>query len=217
MEATARMNCIHARYQAKGRIANEDMIYTLALFAGETIGWIERFDWRGLSDVERCALAVYWGLQGEAMGIVWRGLPTYDAGKKWRDGLHFLEEWLGWAEDYEVRCMVPAETNHKTAEQTTAILLWTLPEVVKPFGKTVVTALMDDRLRVAMKYPPAPGWLVSSIRGVLRARAFLIRNFLLPRFYWTRNRTMTEEPDKNGRFFSLVRSCFSSRYLMLTT
>lgn len=205
VEATSRMNCIHQRYQVAGKISNEDMIYTLALFAGETIAWIDRYDWRHLSEVEKCALAIYWSFQGEAMGIVWRGLPTFDAGKKWKDGLHFLEEWLDWATDYETRYMLPADTNFQTAEQTTAILLWVMPDVLKPFGKKAVTALMDDRLRISMKYPPAPSWLISSIRGVLQARAFLIRNFFLPRFYWTRNVNVMKEADENGKFFSLVR------------
>src|SRR5271167_3435757 len=46
IEALARMNYIHGFYRKSGQISNDDMLYTLALFAVEPIKWITRYEWR---------------------------------------------------------------------------------------------------------------------------------------------------------------------------
>lgn len=45
-----------SKYQKAGKISNEDMIYTLALFALEPARWIKRYEWRELTDLEYCSL-----------------------------------------------------------------------------------------------------------------------------------------------------------------
>ena len=85
------------------------------------------------------------------MGISYDKLKNGGSdGSGWKDGLEWLEEVMQWAQDYESRCMIPAESNRKTAEETVAILLWGVPRSLKPYGRKVVAALMDDRLRKAM-------------------------------------------------------------------
>lgn len=54
--ATARLNYIHGWYQKQGQISNDDMLYTLTLFALEPVRWINRYEWRKLTDLEICAL-----------------------------------------------------------------------------------------------------------------------------------------------------------------
>lgn len=56
LQGFGRLNFIHGHYRKSGKILDEDMLYTLALFAQEPLKWIERYEWRQLSVVERCAL-----------------------------------------------------------------------------------------------------------------------------------------------------------------
>ena len=84
------------------------------------------------------------------MGIQYSKLESAQEG--WKDGLQWLNELSKWSDEYEERSMVPNKNNHKTAEQTMAILLYSLPAFMKPYGKKIVLALMDERLRSAMMY-----------------------------------------------------------------
>lgn len=59
IKAIARMNYIHSRYQKAGKISNDDMLYTLSVFITEPINWIELYEWRDMSDTEKCALATH--------------------------------------------------------------------------------------------------------------------------------------------------------------
>ncbi|KAK4995191.1 hypothetical protein LTR66_004942 [Elasticomyces elasticus] len=148
--AIARMNYIHSVYQKSGRISNDDMLYTLSLFAVEPLRWIGRYEWRLPTDMERCAVAVFWKSIGDAMNIDYANLPS--AKKGWTDGLHWMDEIVAWSQAYEQRHMVPDEANKKTADETTALLLYSMPESLKPIGRQAVSALMDNRLRKAMMY-----------------------------------------------------------------
>lgn len=202
-EATSRTNCIHAPYQAGGKITNDDMLYTLALFMREPCLWIDRYEWRPTIDAEKCASGLYWEKQGEALCIGYHHLPTSAAGGKWRDGLHFYEELCEWAENYETRCMVPAQTNFETAEQTKAVLLWVIPRPFKAAAQQVIWSLMDARLRRAMLYPDPLSWVEKTVHATLRLRGFLLRNFALPRFKFNEHRVMTDEKSDHGTYYQL--------------
>lgn len=148
LEAIARMNYIHSLYQKSGLISNDDMLFTLSLFALEPCRWIKKYEWRALEDFEKCSLGVFWKSIGDAMGISYRRLESAEKG--WVDGLHWVEDLQAWSEQYERKNMMPHLDNKKTADETVAILLWGIPRGLKPFGSRVVSALMDDRLRDAM-------------------------------------------------------------------
>ena len=45
-------------YRKANLISNDDMLYTLGLFALEPIRWISMYEWRSLTDMERCAMSV---------------------------------------------------------------------------------------------------------------------------------------------------------------
>lgn len=145
-----RLNYLHGVYRESGQIFDDDMLYTLSLFAIEPIRWIERYDWRKLSDLEKCALGTFVKSMGDAMLIDYSKLPSGKQG--FQDGIQWLEEIWQWSEEYEIKQMVPSKDNHQTANETTAILLSTLPEFLKGVGKQAVSALMDDRLRRAMMF-----------------------------------------------------------------
>ncbi|KAL8838047.1 MAG: hypothetical protein Q9170_002283 [Blastenia crenularia] len=148
LEAIARMNYIHSLYQKSGAIRDDDLLFTLSLFALEPIRWIERYEWRKLQDFEQCALGVFWKSIGDAMGISYGELSSAEMG--WSDGLHWLEDVAKWSERYEQEHMLPHKDNNQTANETVAILLWGVPTSLKPYGEAVVSALMDNRLRTAM-------------------------------------------------------------------
>lgn len=189
LEAIGRLNYLHGIYQNRGRISDDDMLYTLALFALEPIRWINRYEWRQLEDFEKCAIGTFWKSMGDAMKIPYDAL-ILQSGNNPRhrnqdhyfiDGLHWLAELSEWAEGYEQEAMKPNAHNHTTAEQTTLLLLWNIPQILKPFGKSIISALMDTRLRTAMIYPPPPPILLTLAPFLLRTRAFILRHFALPR------------------------------------
>ena len=134
------------------------MLYTLSLFVTEPIRWINKYEWRKLEDMEICALGVFWKSVGDAMEISWEKLKSGTGGKEgtWKDGLQWVEEVVEWMEQYEMEFMVHNIDSKKTADETTTILLWTLPKPLKGVGKNLVSALMDDRLRDAMMYVLSP-------------------------------------------------------------
>lgn len=175
IEAIGRMNFIHSHYQRSGKILDDDMLYTLSLFALEPIRWIARYEWRELDEFEKAAVGTFWKGVGDAMGVKFDKLKGGGKGGGWTDGLQWLEEVEEWAQAYEKRCMVPDENNRKTAEQTVTILLWTVPQFLKPYGKKIVSVLMDDRLRKAMMYESSP--TIFDDRGrVLTIRLLVTRN-----------------------------------------
>jgi hypothetical protein len=67
--AIARTNYLHTGYRSSGRILEDDMLYTLSLFALKPIRFIKTYEWRDLTDLEKCAVGTYWKSLGDALGI----------------------------------------------------------------------------------------------------------------------------------------------------
>ena len=88
-EAIARMNYIHSVYQQAGRITNDDLLYTLSLFALELAKWINKYEWRTLTCVEECAIGTFWKSIGDAMLLYYSSLSGSEKG--WIDGLDWLK------------------------------------------------------------------------------------------------------------------------------
>ncbi|KAF9586257.1 hypothetical protein BGW38_007904 [Lunasporangiospora selenospora] len=63
--AMERINFFHRQYNIK----QSDYLYTLALFAVGPFLWIDRFEWRKSTDLEKNASLALWAAQGEKMGI----------------------------------------------------------------------------------------------------------------------------------------------------
>lgn len=144
------MNWVHEGYRASGKILENDMLFTLGLFATQPIMFIDKYEWRSLTDMEKCAIATFWKSIGDGLQISYDVLPSGKTG--FRDGLHWLEELMVWSEEYEIGHMVPHITNHKTALQTTGVRLYMLPKPVQHIGLKFIAFLMDERLRKAMMY-----------------------------------------------------------------
>lgn len=144
----ARTRYLHSGYRASGKILDDDMLFTLALFALQPIRFINRYEWRQLSDLERCAIGTFWKSVGDGLEISYEKLPSGKTG--FRDGIQWLEEIDAWSEEYETKFMVPDAKNRETADQTTAVLVYMLPKMFHPVGLQFVSFMMDDRLRRAM-------------------------------------------------------------------
>ncbi len=148
IEAIARMNFLHSRYQKSGKITNDDLLYTLSIFALEPSRWINRYEWRSMSDLEMCACGTYWKNMGDAMEISYTKLPS--SAKGWQDGLHWLEEVKQWSNAYEEAHMVPADTNKQLADSQLDYLLPMWPAKYRDPFKMVIFVLLGDRLRRSM-------------------------------------------------------------------
>ncbi|KAJ5816025.1 hypothetical protein N7447_008258 [Penicillium robsamsonii] len=195
----ARTRYLHSGYRASGKILDDDMLFTLALFALEPIRFINRYEWRQLSDLERCAIGTFWKSAGDALDISYEKLPSGKTG--FRDGIQWLEEIDAWSEEYEANCMVPHAKNREVADGTTPVLLYMLPTMFHPFGLQFVSFMMDDRLRKAMLYDAPPAFSAALFSVVLTTRRLFLRYLSLPRPYFMRYASFTEEPDQNNRFF----------------
>ncbi|KAF2091255.1 hypothetical protein K490DRAFT_54148 [Saccharata proteae CBS 121410] len=179
LEAVARTNYLHDKYRRSGKISNDDMLYTLSLFALEAVRWTNKYEWRTLTDMERCAIATYWKSLGEDMEISFERLPSCQKG--WRDGLEWLDELDQWSVSYEKEHMVPADSNARLASSTLDVLVYKLPVWAKPFGRNVAAALMGPRLCAAMKIPfPSPRF-TSTLAHLINLRKHVLLSLSLPR------------------------------------
>jgi len=144
------MNYLHSGYRKAGKISDDDMLYTLSLFALEPGRWTHRYEWRDLTEVEQCAMGTFWKGLGDAMEISYNRLSSNEYG--WRDGLQWLEELEEWSRTHEEANMVPAVDNQRLALATADLLLWNLPRKWKGTATKFVAALLEPRLRVAMMW-----------------------------------------------------------------
>ncbi|KAH8817067.1 hypothetical protein F5884DRAFT_853497 [Xylogone sp. PMI_703] len=176
--AIARMNYIHGVYQKSGKISNDDMVFTISLAALSPREWIRKYEWRELDDMEQCAIGTFWKSVGDAMNI---DFSAFEHGNHWKDGLEWLEDARNWCDKYEQKFMVPHSDNHKLAEHTVDLLLSTIPVSWRGAGLTVVTCLMDDRLRKAMIYPEPPKAYHNAVLAIFNIRRLFHRYIALPR------------------------------------
>lgn len=183
--ALARINFLHRRW--KGKISNNDLLYTLSTFIIEPAKWIDRYEWRSTSALEKEALFSLFHHVGRCMEI--ENIPET------------LEELVEWSVNYEKNHMVFQKCNHEVAEHTTNLLLYATPRFLHSFARKLVASLMDDRLREAMGYKRAPAWVVLFKDTVFGLRRLFTRTLLLPR-----SKPLTALPtdaNESGKVFSV--------------
>ena len=197
IEAFARLNYLHGHYIKQGRITNDDMLYTLALFMNSPVEMINKYEWRSLTEMEVCAFATFHKSMGDAMDIKYDVLPGRKTG--WKDGLQFYRELDEWAKDYEKRHMVPAEDNYNTAIKTKDLLLSTVPSFTHGLVAQVLAAAMDDRLREAIMFKPAYPISKTLFNLFMDVRRQYLRHFALPKFSWQQQKMLSKEIGPDGR------------------
>ncbi|SPO23435.1 uncharacterized protein UTRI_02114 [Ustilago trichophora] len=181
----ARVNFLHGRWKSK--ISNNDLMYTLSTFVLEPPKWIDRYEWRQMSPLEKEALFSMFYHIGRCMGI--KDIPDN------------LEEFAEWSVEYEKNYMVFKQCNKDVADHTTNLLMYSLPSFMHGFARNLVASLMDDRLRTAMGYPIPPSWIVWFKDTLFSVRAMLIRTLFLPR-----SKPLSNIPigaDEKGNVFSI--------------
>jgi len=159
--------------------------------------WIDAYEWRRTTTLERCASGVFHKSIGDAMEIDYSSLPSGKTG--FRDGLHFYDELQTWKDAYEVEKMVPDPKNHQTANETTKLLLLSVPAWAKGAGFSAVKAVMDPRLRRAMMYDDPPAIYPMLVNGFFTLRKLVLRYLALPRPKLLRSRHVRDEPDAAGQ------------------
>ncbi|KAK0442234.1 hypothetical protein EV421DRAFT_1810142 [Armillaria borealis] len=193
--ALARVNWLHRHYD----ISNEDMLYTLALFILEPMRLVARFDWRPFSPEEAKCSFLMWKDVGRRMNI--EDIP---------ETLGELEEW---SREYESTHMVASASSHQLANMALEHLSTRVPNIpgARSLVKTVFLCMLDDQLRDAMMLCAPPKYAHILIKTVLVLRAFIVRNFKLPRFKPRRGYVVVENPphsidcDGHMRLHTVVR------------
>ncbi|PYH54061.1 oleate hydratase [Aspergillus niger CBS 101883] len=197
--AIARTKFLHSGYRASGRILESDMLYTLSLFATEPIRFVERFEWRAMTELERCAIGTYWKSLGDALDISYDELPSGKSG--FSDGLHFLEELRQWGDHYEEENMRPDHRNRLVADKTMDVIVYGFPKWVRGVGVRFATCVMDNRLREAMMYDAPPVRYRRIFTGLVALRKYFLRYLHLPRPMILRQEVFSDTPNEDGRYY----------------
>ncbi|KAI5852140.1 hypothetical protein BZA05DRAFT_396948 [Tricharina praecox] len=181
------MNFLH---RAHPDIRAEDMLYTLLLFATQPIEFINRCEWRGVTELEEAASWRFWFEVGRRMGIPEETIPG-----SYKDMVEAYHA-------YEEQHMCPAESNEFVGRQTVKLLLYWVPgETAKRTARQLVYAVCNPRLRRGMGFPEPAAWAVWLLPALLGARRFFLRHLALPRRDASRQRNVSDRPAENGRYF----------------
>lgn len=165
--AINRMNWIHSRYGSQ--IKMDQMVYTLCLLICEALQWIDKYDWRKTTALEKHASWVFWDEVGKRMGLV-------DVPGSWEECAQYIEE-------YEMRHMAPTEDNARIAKGVFALYASTIPAFLTPVVHAVLVAFMDSRLSGAFKLPERSSPLMRSVLLLgLAIRKYFVRYLMLPRY-----------------------------------
>ncbi|KAJ2998401.1 hypothetical protein NUW58_g326 [Xylaria curta] len=191
--AVARTNYFHNIYRRTGRISNDDMLYTLSLFTLQPMRWTAMYDWRPLSDMERCAIATCFKVWGEDLQISYEALPSHSRG--WTDGLHWLEELDAWSQEYEERHVEASDTNAEVVNATRELVLCQIPKSLHRVVWGVVAILLGPRVQKAMRIPDPPLGLESAFNLMITIRKYILRYACPPRPYFLRRVYNADSPD----------------------
>ncbi|KAF9148533.1 hypothetical protein BG015_009725 [Linnemannia schmuckeri] len=162
--AAERLNFLHGHYNIK----QGDYLYTLAQFIQEPAVFIDKFEWRETTLLEKNALLALWIFNGKNMGI--------------KDIPETLDELKAWADAYEEEHSQYDPANPIIADVTIDLLLGhQAPKFMHPFGRKAIAALLTPRLRKAFGMPAPPAGLTTIMETALKARGLFIRYFMLPR------------------------------------
>ncbi|KAI0891813.1 hypothetical protein F4806DRAFT_290624 [Annulohypoxylon nitens] len=165
--ATARLNWMHDRYA--NHIVREDYVHTLALFVLEPSRWIDRYDWRPVTRLEKVAYFVYWRELARRMGFLELVPETLEALEQWK-----LE--------YEAKHMYFIPQNKMVAESTVSLFLRGMPTFLHSIMKSLFVSFIDEKpVRDALGFPEPPMWATIFTKTFFHIRGVMIRYFFLPR------------------------------------
>ncbi|KAM0145645.1 hypothetical protein ACHAPG_011529 [Botrytis cinerea] len=201
LQAVARINFLHSRYRSSGKILDEDLLHTLSSGVVETFRFIDKFEWRTLTDVERCAIGVFHKNLGEGMEIPFTPLPSCKEG--WRNGLHFANELEEWCYGHEKKVSGRTQSNMVLARRIMGVATASVPSFMRPIMKGVITATMDEHMRISMGLENTSPILASIIHVVRVIRKFIIRHFHLPRPNFMRVKIVADAPNPASGLYNI--------------
>jgi len=161
-EALRTINRMHGRFA----ISNDDMLYVLSTFVYDPIMWLDRYGWRPLTEHERLAAFHYYREVGKRMGIA--DIPA--------DFTSFER----FKQEYEQAHFRFSASNQQVGRYTMELFCSWFPRPLRPLARLGVRSQLDPLMLAAFGFPPAPAWVSAAGRGVLRARARMVRWFFPP-------------------------------------
>ncbi|KAI0435738.1 hypothetical protein F4803DRAFT_557688 [Xylaria telfairii] len=170
--AIDRVNRIHAIYRPSGIMSDADLLYVLSLFALEPGRWVTRFEWRGLTAIERYALATLWKAIGEDLRIPFDALPSSGTGG-FRDALHWLAELEDWARHYEAQNRAKTPESVILAERQLDAWTRNVPAFLRRSVRSSIAALIEPGLRQAMGIDSPSAASVFIVESIIRTRKFV--------------------------------------------
>lgn len=148
MQAVARMNYLHSRYRKAGKILDADLLHTLGSAVVELFWIVDRKEWRPLSEVEKCAIGIFYKNLGEDMEIPYTLLPSSQTG--WDNGLHFTEELRDWTIRYEDEVAKPQPTNDQYVRVYVDSVTSSMPKIATTTLRKVISSDLDDTMRASL-------------------------------------------------------------------
>jgi hypothetical protein len=180
LQAVTRMNYLHAPYKKSGKILDEDFLYVLWVSMADPITFIDQYDWRPLTNMEKAAFGTLWKHIGDLMGIDYKSVMGRD---QWKDGLEFIEGTSNWASDYEDKYMKPFPEVRQLGDILIEMVNTAYPAFARPFIHQGNLVLMGARVRHAYALPEPSLFASFLTYSFLLIRRILIRYFTLPRFF----------------------------------
>ncbi|KAJ5018256.1 Mycophenolic acid synthesis protein B [Colletotrichum sp. SAR 10_99] len=199
IEAIARVNFLHDRWRKAGKISNDDLLYTLSLFALEPVRWTARYEWRDLTMLEKNAMAMFWRDLGKEMEISYDCLIPHMAEKN--DPIAWLDALQVWSINYQEKYMVYAVPNEKLAHANVHLLLLDLPKWSHSFVFAQLRCLMETQLRHAMGYEDPSDFQFSVFNAIMNTRRWVLRHLCLPRPKWWTNPMLKDIDKKTCRYY----------------
>lgn len=195
-KAVARVNYLHAPYIKSGAISQADLLFVLWTGMDGPIEFINRHEWRQLSDLEVAAHGTFWKYVGEGMGIDYLGLLGKN---QWKDGIEFCEDVARWNEGYERENTQLTKGVDELGAVLVEMKLRSYPKFLRPLAYQAALVLMGPQLRKMFRHVlglydrtgptnihsfPDPSPLAESLTPrLLRLRAMVIKYLALPRVF----------------------------------
>ncbi|GKZ37300.1 hypothetical protein AbraIFM66950_008786 [Aspergillus brasiliensis] len=208
--AVARMNYLHARYRRANKITDDDLLHTLGDGLAEIFNVIEREEWRGLTDVEICALGIFHKNLGEDMGIPFDVLPSKEG---WEDGMQFALELTRWTVQYEERVARLTRTNDQYVR---VYVDSALPVVIRPVVRRMLGGDLDAVMRMSLGLE-SPGYILSFVINVVRtSRKLFLRYLALPRPAFRAVKLVHDRPNQETNLYNFERKVLQPWYIRPT-
>lgn len=192
------MNYLHSSYIKSGKILNKDLLYVLWASMRHPVIFMERYEWRPLTDMEVAAIAQMWKYVGTMMDIDYEA----ELGKKeWANGVEFMEDLTVWACTYEDEYLHPLPEVKLLGDVLIELLLSAYPAFARPVGYQAVSVMLGERLRYAFGLPEPSIAAITLVHGALWMRKSVLRYLSLPRVFPVE---YLSDPDKKtGRMHKL--------------